>query len=166
MEHKEWTIYWLEHRYLRVSNHGDVLNENGKPLKFKIHKQGYPLLIQNFKKAEGGFRRYNILVQRLIAILFVDNPENKSYVIQIDGDKMNVRADNLIWATEKERYDHQTKIGARSFKSILNVKEVAQIKNELRRKTVSLVARQYQVSPKTINDIKIGKAWKNIQTTV
>lgn len=42
------------------------------------------------------------LVSRLVAKKFVDNPENKPNVRYKDGNKKNVRYDNLEWATNSE----------------------------------------------------------------
>lgn len=41
-------------------------------------------------------------VHRLVAITFIDNPNNLSDVDHIDGDKNNNRVDNLQWLTHKE----------------------------------------------------------------
>lgn len=41
-------------------------------------------------------------IHRIVAKLFVENPDNKPCVDHIDGDKHNNRADNLRWVTYKE----------------------------------------------------------------
>lgn len=46
--------------------------------------------------------KYELLMHRIIALTFIDNPENKPYVNHKDEDGMNNRVSNLEWATEKE----------------------------------------------------------------
>ena len=43
-----------------------------------------------------------MLVGRIIAETFIDNPEGKERVIHIDGDKANNAVENLRWATIQE----------------------------------------------------------------
>lgn len=41
-------------------------------------------------------------VNRLVALAFIDNPENKEIVHHIDANRLNNDIDNLQWATAKE----------------------------------------------------------------
>lgn len=49
----------------------------------------------------GGVKK-NVFVHKLIAETWIPNPDNKPCVGFKDSDKMNVRADNLIWETRME----------------------------------------------------------------
>lgn len=80
-----------------ISNIGNIRNSiTGKILKQKCRK-GYKaidLWKQNTMKTFG--------VHRLVAIAFLDNPNNKPVVDHIDGDKLNNNVENLRWATLSE----------------------------------------------------------------
>jgi DNA-binding transcriptional regulator YiaG len=64
------------------------------------------------KLSKKGYQRVNItplgvkFVHRLIAELFIPNPENKPQVNHIDGNKLNNHINNLEWVTNQENRDH------------------------------------------------------------
>jgi cystathionine beta-lyase family protein involved in aluminum resistance len=52
-----------------------------------------------------------VAVHRIIAKLFVENPENKTHVNHIDGNKKNNNSNNLEWVTHIENMEHARKLG-------------------------------------------------------
>jgi hypothetical protein len=81
----------------KVSNLGNVKNvKTGKILKPNVSK-GY--LNVNICK-DGKFKIYG--THRLIALTFIDNPEDKPCVDHIDNNKENNHISNLRWATYRE----------------------------------------------------------------
>ena len=90
-----------------VSNMGKIKNvRTGKEIKQVENKNGYLMvsICQNGKKAT--FR-----VHRLVALMFIPNPENKEEVNHINGDKKNNCVSNLEWNTHKENDNHARKTG-------------------------------------------------------
>lgn len=67
-----------------------------KILKLKTDKSGNVLTRFN------GESSVNVRVDRLVAETFVPNPDNKDYVLHVDGDILNCAASNLRWATIEE----------------------------------------------------------------
>lgn len=85
-----------------ISNFGRIKNvKNGKILTPITNKQGYLEYTFCQNKIKKTFR-----IHRLVALYFIENPQNKPYVNHIDGDKTNNNVDNLEWCTAKENDEH------------------------------------------------------------
>ena len=87
-----------------VSNLGNIKNIiTNKPLKLNC-KDGYcniSLVNDQIKKT--------FKVHRLVALAFIENPENKSDVNHKDKNKINNHVSNLEWMTQKENNIHRCK---------------------------------------------------------
>lgn len=89
----------------KVSPLGIVFSEKSGKLKKLSQtntKDGYKKvkLINNYGHVKG------VLVHRIVAIVFLQNPLNKETVNHINGIKEDNRVENLEWATRKEQMDH------------------------------------------------------------
>lgn len=51
-------------------------------------------------------------IHRLVASAFLANPENKPFVVHIDGNRSNNNAQNLRWATHSEKKNGKCKDGS------------------------------------------------------
>lgn len=90
-----------------VSNCGQVRNsKTGRILKGRISKSGYlqVSLVNIFTK-----KQKNQYIHRLVAIYFLENPENKREVNHKDGNKLNNDVANLEWVTPSENQLHRQK---------------------------------------------------------
>lgn len=81
---------------------GEIINlKSGKMLSKSINRKGY---IQHCISVNG--KRRIIFPHRIVATLYVDNPNNKPYVNHIDGNKQNNSYKNLEWCTARENTLH------------------------------------------------------------
>lgn len=104
--------------YYQVSNYGNIKSltrfdgireRQGQEIKQSLKYNGY-LQVGLRKNSERKF--YS--VHRLVAIHFIDNPENKPQVNHIDCNKQNNNINNLEWATSKENLHHAKINGLRN----------------------------------------------------
>ena len=65
-----------------------------------------------------GIQKKTYMVHRLIAKLYVPNPEKKKYVNHIDGNKLNNHYSNLEWCTISENNKHARDTGLWSAKKL------------------------------------------------
>ena len=76
---------------------GRKVTLKGKILKYRLCRNGYPLVSINQK---------NYSVYRLVAQSFIPNPENKNEVNHKNAIKFDCRVDNLEWCTRNENVSH------------------------------------------------------------
>jgi hypothetical protein len=93
-------------RYL-IGDHGTVFNtKTGKAMKCHYNYAGYLFVGLTVKKIH-----ISIGVHRLVAMMFIPNPENKPEVNHIDAVRDNNCVENLEWVTHQENVDHAKKLG-------------------------------------------------------
>lgn len=98
---KEWKdIIGYENLY-RISDEGDIESKDKGLLTHKINKGGY-----RYNHLYNNTKMKSFLVHRLVAIHFIENPNNKDFVNHLDGDKLNCIKTNLEWNTHEENMKH------------------------------------------------------------
>lgn len=102
---EEWKQFELFPNYF-VSNLGNVKSvRTGLPVKpYLSTRSGYYYM--RFYKRGGGATGTDFLLSRLVAKLWLQNPEAKKEINHKDGNKANNAVDNLEWCDRKENIDH------------------------------------------------------------
>lgn len=111
MEEEIWKDVKGYEGLYQISNFGRVksLVYKGKIKELQTDKNGYART-SLWKKNNGSLKQ----VHRLVAIAFIPNPQNKSQVNHIDGNKKNNNVNNLEWVTPSENSIHAYRMGLRT----------------------------------------------------
>jgi hypothetical protein len=93
-----------------ISNYGRVKNHKGRISEGHKHASGY-LWVSIAPK--------QYLLHRLVAKVFITNPENKQQVNHIDGNKENSCVNNLEWCSNAENQIHKINSGLANITKII-----------------------------------------------
>lgn len=93
-----------------ISNFGNVKNvKKNKILTPYLNVNGY--LTYTF--CQNGIKK-TFRIHRLVALYFIDNPNNLPYVNHKDGNKINNSVENLEWCTAQENDHHVRRTGLKN----------------------------------------------------
>lgn len=160
----EW-VKGYENRYM-INTNGNIysfVRKRGNPLIPVITKKGY----QTVKLNTINGKVKTIPIHRLVAMQFLKNPDKKTQVNHINGIKIDNRAENLEWCTNKENAIHAFKLGLKKPKRgidhpicKLTEAQVLEIRNDVR--TQKSIAVNYNINQSLVYAIKSRKIWKHI----
>lgn len=161
---KELKEKWKDYNYYKVSNYGKVINKHGKMLSMKTDIHGY--VCTSITDYEG----YRIKgMHRIVAMVFIPNPNNLPEVNHIDGNKENNRVDNLEWCTKKHNMKHRSEVlgymvGTDNPTNKLTEDQVLEIYALCRDTETKYkdIAKMYGVIPEEVNRIAFGVVWKHL----
>jgi hypothetical protein len=126
-QHEQWKAIAECNGEYYISDHGRV----------KSYKGGKERIMNG--AISNGYRYVHIsyscnhklykLIHRLVALSFIENPENKPEVNHKDGNKLNNHIDNLEWVTSKENKQHGWNTGLCESVRLAASKKVIDITN-------------------------------------
>lgn len=150
----------------RVSNQGYVIGPRRKITGY-ANRYGYIMVCLRIEN-----KNYFKAIHRLVALNFIENPNNLPEVNHIDGDKTNNNYSNLEWCDRsrnvKHAYDSGLKVahpkrGSTHPGSKLTVEKVS----ELRKKreegaTLKEISEEYGICQTIASRIIRRKSWKHV----
>lgn len=92
-----------------ITEEGNIYNQYKKKLSPCDNGKGYLLVNITYNNV---VKSYSI--HRLVAISFIDNPENKPEVNHRDGNRANNNVNNLEWVTRSENIKHSYEYGSKN----------------------------------------------------
>lgn len=145
---------------------GHLCRRSGKILSQQIRRDGY----LSVHLCNGDKDLYPT-VHRLVAIAFINNPENKRTVNHEDGIKINNHWKNLSWATASEQQQHALRIGLKiplkgmeNSLSKLTDEEVLEIYHSKEKQKI--IAERYEILQTHVSQIKMGRNWTHVTGAV
>lgn len=154
-----------------VSDLGNIRRKKGtshlkqKNRKFFLDKDGYEMV--NLKVNQ---KSHVTRVHRILATVFIPNPENKPLVNHKNGIKNDNRLENLEWSTLSENRVHAYSTGLQNGLSRrgekcnftkLTKEQVIEIRNTYKKGVVTMlsISKKYDVSVSAIRSIIIRENW-------
>ena len=105
---KNLDILDFKNKY-KIGNKGSIFSIiSNKIIKSYDNKSGY-LKVNLHSKTSKKIKKY--YVHRLVAIVFIPNPENKPVVNHLDKNRTNNNVENLEWCTRSENDLHKYEVG-------------------------------------------------------
>lgn len=118
-------------------------------------------------KLDGTLQRTG--VHRLVLLAFIGPPRDGDWAAHLNGNSLDNRIENLIWATPKENSGHKKlhgtyQCGEQISCSKLTKEDILVIRKRRQSgETQTLIAADFGVAPQSISAIILGKNWNHIK---
>lgn len=152
--------------YLVYSN-GDIYGPTGKRLKHRKNDDGYAVVTMGNSKV----KRSTQFVHRIVATLFIPNPDNLSDVDHMDNNRMNPDMYNLKWSSHEDNVKRAYARGAHVGRAIgeknprarLTPEKVLKFRAEYKTgTTIQEMVEKYGFPWTTICNAIKGITWKHL----
>lgn len=149
-----------------ISEYGIIRNRKTKSVKSQyLNDAGYPMITISKGNKSNPYR-----VHKLLAEMFIPNPDKKPEVNHIDGNKKNYALSNLEWSTHAENMGHAfttglaNNTGERNGMNKISEATARQIKELLATGMSQYkIANQIgSISRSTVLKIKLGLMWAHV----
>lgn len=99
------------------------------------------------------------LLHRIVASLFLENPENLTDVNHKDGDRSNNNVNNLEWISKSDNQKHAYSVLKRKRTSKLNDEQIVEVFNLRNNDNLPLkeIAARFGINFRTVSEISKGK---------
>ena len=156
--------------FYQISNLGRVKRKKRNVNSF-IQKSGFRAISDRICKSQDNGKGYKQIyvsinnkrklfyIHRLVAIYFIENPDNKPQVNHKDGNKSNNVFNNLEWCSRIENIKHAIE------KKLINAKGENSKNAKLTEKQVLAIRRLNKINPK-FNKTKVAKKLNVRDTTI
>jgi len=158
----------IDERY-EFSNYGRFRNvDKNIILKQTVNLGKNQAYVITFLKLRNSKERKRFRIHRIVAELFVPNPNNYSIINHIDGDKLNNHYTNLEWCDDLINIRHaiDNNLRAYSHAQKLTIEDVIKIRQvyDSTNITQADLARYYNVSPLNLSYVLTYKSYGRIES--
>lgn len=118
-------------------------------------------------------KKYPMMIHRLVALTYLDNPNNLPVVNHLDGNPTNNTVENLEWTTQSGNCSHAvalgltklpSQVGSRNSNAKLNDEKVVQMRRLYREGfSAPQISEMFGVAVRTAHDAVTGQTWKHLQ---
>ena len=150
-----------------IFTNGDIIGPSGKLLQPRKNEDGYLVVTMGSSK----IRRSTKFVHRLVAELFLPNPNGYSDVDHLDGNRANPDVSNLEWVTHEENVRRSHERGSHIEKSTGEKNPRARLTDEIVMKlreeyesgvSIDTMSKKYGYPWSTVSNAVKGITWKHL----